>query len=93
MDNATLAIGAIVKLTHSVLTEQREIVHDLSQVLAAPEFFFVAGIRTACRGFGTVTYSLFVRHNDSAILGGAHLMIFEGAVSFYFTRECGCWML
>jgi len=61
VDDAALPIGPVVKFPHAMLTEKREIVHDFLQVFTAPDFFFLADLRTPCHGHAIVAYSSFVR--------------------------------
>ncbi len=48
IDDAAFAVGTFVEFANAVFAEQREVAHDLFQILAAPNFFFLAGIRAAC---------------------------------------------
>lgn len=61
VDDAALAIGSLIKFPDAMLAEQRQIVHDLFQVLAAPDLFFLADLRTPSHDAGMLSYSLFIR--------------------------------
>lgn len=60
VDDAAFAIRAVVKLSHTMLTQERKVVHDLIQVLAGPDLFFVAGIRTTCHDIGKCSMFRFL---------------------------------
>ena len=60
VDDATFAVSALVEFTHAVLAQERKIVQDLLQVLAAPNLFLLAEIRTT-RHITILTDSPFIR--------------------------------
>ena len=45
VDNVALAVGPLIKLPHSVLAEQRQIVHDLLEIVLGPGVAFFSHIR------------------------------------------------
>ena len=61
VDDAALAIGSFIKFADTMLAEPRKIVHDLFQVLTAPDLLFLADLRTPGHDAGILSYSLFIR--------------------------------
>lgn len=61
VDDAALAIGSFIKFADAMLAEQREVMHDLFQVLTIPDLLFLADLRTPGHHAGMLPYSLFIR--------------------------------
>jgi hypothetical protein len=48
IDDVALAVRPLIELADPVFTQEREIVHDLFQILAGPDFFPFPKIRPSC---------------------------------------------
>src|SRR5579859_3338993 len=60
VDDVALAISTLIKLPHSVLAKQRQIVHDLLEICFGPGVVFFSHIRPPSHE-KILSFSLFVR--------------------------------
>jgi len=59
VDDATFAVGALIEFAHAMFAQEREVVSDLFQLCARPDFFPLAGIGAARNGSKEYIRSLF----------------------------------
>jgi hypothetical protein len=62
--DVALPVRPLIELADAVFTQEREIVHDLFQILAGPDFFPFPEIRAPCHNKSILQYSPFIRPND-----------------------------
>ena len=68
VDDGAFAVGSLIELPHSVLTEEREIVEHFVQVFASPDLFPLPEIRPARHNKSILALSLFVRYEIERVL-------------------------
>lgn len=61
IDDAALPVGTLIEFAHSVLAEQREIVHDFLELFTRPDLFLLADLWTPRHGNGMLPFSPFLR--------------------------------
>lgn len=66
VDDPAFAIGTVIKLPHSMLAEERQIVHDLFEILLRPVLLPLAEIGPA-RHSRSLPVSLFIRHQGTRV--------------------------
>lgn len=59
VDDAAFAVGALVEFANAMFAQERKVVSDPFQLGVSPDFFPVAGIRSACHDSKEYIRSLF----------------------------------
>ena len=88
VDDGAFAVSPLIELAHTVLAQQRQIVHDFLKVFARPGLSGFAEIRAACHNGISVACSPFVRpvnySFDELASGSSYVAVAAGFCAFAF---------